>query len=358
MKLWRLLLKSVLLFAVLNLLLVAIAPGFGFTLSIYNSLVPGRERLPFGESPAAYNLSLFDIDAMFAAHEIAAPKADDEFRVVVIGDSSVWGTLLDNDETLTGQLDLGQNIRVYNLGYPTISLTKDLLILQKALDYEPDLIVWMMTLEAFPQDKQLTVPLVSNNATRVDELVSVYGLDADPNSDALTRPDFWDTTLVGRRRALADWYRLQVYGVMWGITGIDQVYPESYTPAKIDLDADDTFHEITEAEFTPDFLAFNALDVGVALAGDTPIVLVNEPILISDGENSDVRYNFFYPRWAYDQYRALLQEKADMNGWAYYDLWDIVPANEFTNSAVHLTADGEALLASDVAELILTEIAE
>lgn len=356
MKLWRLLLKSVLLFIVLNLAFVAIAPDFGFTPSIYNTLAPGRKRLPFGENPAAYNLSLFDLDAMFAAHEIAAPKADGEFRVVVIGDSSVWGTLLHNDETLTGQLDVAENVRVYNLGYPTISLTKDLLIMQKALEYQPDLIIWLMTLEAFPQDKQLTVPLVSNNATRVDELVSVYGLDADPHSDSLIRPDFWDTTLIGRRRALADWYRLQVYGVMWGITGIDQFYPESYSPAQRDFEADQTFHEIGEDEFAPEFLAFNALDVGIALAGDIPIVLVNEPILISNGENSDLRYNFFYPRWAYDQYRTLMQEKADTDGWTYYDLWNIVPRDEFSNSAVHLTPVGEALLSEQISELIMQEI--
>lgn len=363
MKIWRLLLKSLLLFAILNFLLVAIAPGFGFTPSLYNALVPGRERLPFGESPAAYNLSLFDIDAMFAAHEIAVPKAADEFRVVVIGDSSIWGTLLRPDETLTGQLNTlglqtadGREIRVYNLGYPTISLTKDLLIFEQAMDYEPDLIIWSLTLESFPADKQLTVPLVSNNAARVDELVSVYGLNADPNDAALNRPNFWETTLIGRRRALADWYRLQVYGVMWAITGVDQIYPETYTPAQLDFDADATFHEISADEFTPDFLAFNALDVGFALAGDVPLVLVNEPILISNGKNSDIRYNYFYPRWAYDRYRDMLQEKADAASWAYYDFWDVVPMDEFTNSGVHLTPEGESLLVARVADLILAEI--
>lgn len=358
MKLWRLLLKSALLFVALNFLLTVLGNGFNF--SVYNALVPGRERLPFGENPTqAYNLSLFDIDAMFAAHEIAAPKADDEYRVVVIGDSSVWGTLLDNDETLTGQLDVPENVRVYNLGYPTISLTKDLLILEKAMEYEPDLVLWMMTLEAFPQDKQLSVPLVQNNAARVDRLVSVYGLDADPNSDALNRPELWDATLVGRRRALADWYRLQVYGIMWGITGVDQIYPETYTPAAIDLEADRSFHgvEIMDAMAEP-LITKSPLDVGFALAGETPLILVNEPILISNGANSDIRYNFFYPRWAYDQYRAMLHGKAQEKGWTLYDFWDLVPMNEFTNSAVHLTFAGEALLASEIEKVIAFESAD
>jgi len=76
---------------------------------------------------------------------------------------------------------------------------------------------------------------------------------------------------------------------------------------------------------------------------------VNEPILISRGENSDIRYNFFYPRWAYDDYRQALQAKAIANGWNYLDLWDLVPESEFTNSAIHLTPAGEQLLAERIA---------
>ena len=62
--------------------------------SLYNQVVPGRERLPFGENPAeAYNLSTFQLEAMFASHQVTQAKADDEFRVIVIGDSSVLGNL-------------------------------------------------------------------------------------------------------------------------------------------------------------------------------------------------------------------------------------------------------------------------
>lgn len=366
MKIWRLFLKAAFLFTVVNFVLTVVSPGAGISASIYNHLVPGRERLPFGENAAAaYNLSLFDIDAMFASHEIAAPKAENEFRVIVVGDSSVWGTLLRPKETLTGQLNaLGlktadeRDMRFYNIGYPTISLTKDLLLFKQAMNYEPDLIVWLLTLESFPADKQLTVPLVSNNASRVDELATIYGLDADTGSDALIRPDFWDTTLIGQRRALADWYRLQVYGVMWGITGIDQAYPASYKPAQVDFENDDTFHDWTPPALPVEQLAIDVLDAGQQLADETPLIFINEPILISDGENSDLRYNFFYPRWAYDQYRELLFEQSIENNWTYYDLWDIVPLDEFTNSAVHLTAKGEAMLVERIADVILSETVE
>jgi len=62
-------------------------------LSLYNRLFPGRLRLPYGDNPSQdYNLSPFNLEAMIASHEIAgaAPSAD-EYRVLLLGDSSVWG---------------------------------------------------------------------------------------------------------------------------------------------------------------------------------------------------------------------------------------------------------------------------
>ena len=43
-------------------------------------------------------------------------------------------------------------------------------------------------------------------------------------------------------------------------------------------------------------LAFGILAAGVDWAGAGPVIFVNEPIFISDGANSDIRYNSFYPR--------------------------------------------------------------
>jgi hypothetical protein len=350
------LLKGLLLFLVFDLLAVALPPDLG-KFSLYNRLFDGRLRFPFGEDPAhAYNLSLFDLDAMFASHIIAdGPKPADEFRVILIGDSSTWGTLLRPEETLAGQLDAahlttcdGRLVRVYNLGYPTVSLTKDLMVLDYALRYAPDLIIWPLTLEAFPYDKQLSSPIVANNAARVDDLIERYGLSLDPTDPALVRPTVWDRTLIGQRRALADLIRLQLYGVLWSATGIDQTYPTDYTPAQTDFDTDITFHGQTGPELDETQLAFDVFHAVLAAAGDVPVLIVNEPMLISQGQNSDLRYNFFYPRWAYDDWRQMMQARAASEGWNYLDLWNLVSADQFTNSAIHLTPVGETLLAEQV----------
>jgi hypothetical protein len=356
-------LKGLTLFLLLDLALAAVNPvGLG-KVSLYNHLFPGRQRFPFGEDSAqSYNLSLFDLDAMFASHIIAAgPKPADEYRVIIIGDSSTWGTLLHPEQTLAGQMDAagiplcGKTVRVYNLGYPTISLTKDLMVLDYAMRYLPDLIVWPVTLEAFPADKQVTSPIVANNAAYVDDLIVRYNLPLDPHDSSLVRPGFFSRTIIGQRRPLADLFRLQMYGVLWAATGIDQTYPADYAPAQTDFNTDGTFHKMQPPTLDESQLAFSILEAGLRAAGQTPVILVNEPILVSTGKNSDIRYNFFYPRWVYDQYRQMMSEKAQANGWNYLDLWNLVPVDQFTNSAIHLTPAGESLLVGQVKQTVLQQ---
>ncbi|MBV6449362.1 MAG: hypothetical protein MHPDNHAH_00072 [Anaerolineales bacterium] len=355
-RLYPLLLKTTLLLVLFNFafpLLSGLPLG---KLSLYNKVFPGRERFPFGENQRGYNLSLFDLDAMFAAHVlVGTPKSDDEYRVLLIGDSSVWGTLLTPEQNLAGQLNsqnisaCGKNVRAYNLGYPYISLLQELMILDEALQYQPDMIVWLTTLESFPKEKQFGAPLVANSPERVKQLITNYQLPLDPNDPALNHPTTLNQTFTSRRKDLANLIRLQLYGVPWSATGIDQFYPATYEPAQTDFEADDSFYDIKKSEPLRDQLSLEILDAGLN-ATDLPMILVNEPILISDGANSDIRYNFFYPRWAYDQYRVMLAEYTSSRNQPYLDLWDLVPNNEFTNSGVHLTPFGESLLAEQVGD--------
>ena len=357
----RLLLKTLILVLLFSLVLVPLLGSSIGKISLYDWLLPQRERLPFSDTPPlAYNLSLFNLEAMFASHEVSADFVEgDELRVFLLGDSSTWGTLLHPEETLAGQLnrlDLtspeGIPLRFYNLGYPTLSLSKDLLLLQESLVYEPDLILWLVTLESFPADKQLTSPLVANNPLAVRSLFE--GLDLDPSAYEVEElgQSYWESTLFGQRRNLADILRLQLYGVMWWITGIDQYYPESYQEAARDLGEDLAYHGWQEGELTEGQLALEILDAGIETAGQVPLLLINEPILVSQGRNSELRYNFYYPRWAYDQYRSILETYSAQQGLAYLDYWDLVPEDQFTNTAIHTTPHGVSLLAEELAPWI------
>jgi lysophospholipase L1-like esterase len=358
----RVVVKAAVLFILINLLFAAVRPmEFLGNLSLYNWLLEGRDRLPYGENTAeSYNLSLNNLPAMMSSHKVASPMASDEFRVVVIGDSGTWGWLLENEDTLAGQInkgdyqtDDGRRIVAYNLGYPIMALSKDLLILDAALAYEPDLIIWPVTLESFPRDQQLVPPLVQRNPGRIRSLISEFNLALDKNDPEMADLNFLEETMVGRRRDLADLLRLQLTGFSWDATSVDQAYPEEITLRRSDFEEDLSWGEFENpVQLTEEELAIDLLAAGVTLSGDVPVLIINEPIFISEGENSDLRYNAWYPRWAYDQYRELLAETAGDLGWHYIDLWDSVSAGDFTDSPVHLNQSGTA----DFAKLIQPHI--
>ena len=349
--------RTTVLFLVLNLAAVPLdLDGLG-RWSLYNRIFPGRERFPFGSDPqAAYNLSLYNLDAMFAAHRLAGEaKAADELRVFVVGDSAVWGTLLKPQETLAGQLNdlpapgcAGKTVKFYNLGYPTLSVTKDVMVLDAAREYQPDLVIWLVTLESLPLKRQLDSPIVANNSARIERLIREYQLPLDGGDARLVQANWLERTLWGRRRDLADLLRLQLYGPIWSATGIDQAYPETYPPVERDFKEGDTqFLDFTPGTLGANHIGFDILAAGLKAAG-APVLLVNEPVMISSGKNSQLRYNFYYPRWAYDSYRQLLADEAQKRQWTYVDFWNLIPEDEFTNSAIHLTPAATRTLAGAV----------
>ncbi len=353
--------KALALLLILNLILIALPPSApAEQISLYNKVLPGRERFPFGENPQqAYNFSLYDVDAMFASHQVSGiSRQTDVANVFVYGDSSVWGTLLKHQETLVGQLNAlnltcnKQALHFYNLGYPTISVTKDLMLMERSLVYQPDLVLWLTTLEALPLDKQLVSPLAANNLMRIEHLVEAYQLELEVPQ---TQSDLWSRSLWGQRRTYADWIRLQLYGVMWAATGVDQIYP-SYIPAAWDLEADENYYDFHQPAIPSGQLLYSAYPTARKFLGPIPLLLVNEPIMISGGKNSDVRYNFFYPRWAYDAYRRTMVEITTGHNLAYVDAWDWIAPQDFTNSAIHMNAKAEAYFAEKLSAEIQNQV--
>lgn len=361
-KMGSIILKTALLFLILNLLFAVLRPlPILGSISLYNRLWPGRPRLPYGENPAdSYNLSLNNIPAMFASHNLSQAKAGDEFRVILLGDSGIWGWFLENDETLAGQLNRmqleaadGRSLKIYNLGYPIMSVSKDLLILDEALKHDPDLIIWPVTMESLAMEKQLDHPILQNNPERLRRLINTYDINLDAADGRFIDPTFWQSTIVGQRRALADLLRLQQLGLAWSATGIDQLIPADIPLRASDFEADESWGNFTNpGTLMPADLAIDTIKAGVKMAGDVPVIIINEPIFISDGRHSDLRYNLWYPRWAYDQYRVILQETASSQNWTYLDAWDAIHPYEFTDSPVHLTPTGVSQFAEIIKERI------
>ena len=217
-------------------------------ISLYNFVFPGRERLPFGENPGeSFNLTITNLDAMLASHKISGDeKTKNDYRIIVLGDSSIWGFLQKPENTLASLLEkrigagcAGKTVEVFNLGYPSLSVLKDLMILDMVNVYDPDLILWFVTLESFPKNDLLTTPLVKNNPLELNMIIDKYDLDFP-----FAPINLLDYSLIGQKRNLADLIRLQLYGALWAGSGIDQTYPDDYTPAKRDFEEDESFKNI------------------------------------------------------------------------------------------------------------------
>jgi hypothetical protein len=352
----RVIIKAAVLFAAFNLAFAYLDPPIG-RLSIYKWLVPARPRLPFEDAEdetLGHNLMLYeDFDAMLSAHQVSTPKPPGEFRVILLGDSSIWGYNLPAADTLAEQLNsrgqaaCGRSVRVYNLGYVGLSAPKDLLLLEHVLPYHPDLIIWFVTLKSLSgMGRANILEVLAPHSSEALRLIQAYDLNIETAD--LHPPNLLERTAVGQRARLKKIAILQLDGLLWGATGID-FYIQDLPAMPADMEADPGYGRDRSGRLDPDGLLLDVLDAGYQMAGDTPVLVVNEPIFVAPGRNRDIRYDVFYPRWAYDQYREYLGAWMQQNGRAYLDLWDLVPPADFGETPLHLTAAGEAQLATRIA---------
>jgi hypothetical protein len=91
--------------------------------------------------------------------------------------------------------------------------------------------------------------------------------------------------------------------------------------------------------------------IDTANAQNIPVLLVNEPIYRSS--SSDLRYDYYYPKWAYDSYRAAMSDTATRNGWHYVDFWDAAPPDQFTDTDFHMTPAANCAFAEKLSEPLL-----
>jgi hypothetical protein len=344
----RVLGKALILFILINILygLIDSSPG---KVSAYNLLTPGRVRFPFGSVNDPYVVMVDDLDVMAASHVISLPRKAGEYRVVLIGDSSVWGEKSAAVDTISEQWNAqhiqcnGRELKFYNLGYPHPSVVKDVIILDKAMEYEPDLVIWFITLNTLIPKK--LSPFIAANSDRAARVLAEYDLSFSREEElALHQPSFYDKTLIGRRSDLARAVKLQALGLLWMASGQDKRTSAKIPALSQDVDADARYRGIEPGKNLRNKLLFNVMTAGQDIAGSTPILIVNEPIFIVSGQNSDIRYNDVYPRWAFDQYRAEMAREARQLQWNYLDLWNAVPAMYFSDTSLHVSAEGERLL--------------
>jgi len=235
-------------------------------------------------------------------------------------------------------------IKVYDLGYPHPSVIKDLVILDKVFDYEPDLIIWFVTLNSLIS--QRVNPFLTANQEQVEQVLTTYDISFKQQRKFSTKePGFFEKTLIGQRSNLVRQIKLQMLGIIWTATGADTNTLSQKDVPDYSVSDNPKYQGMQPPDEINDMLLFRALTAGVNIADPVPVLIVNEPIFIS---NAAVRYNIPYPRWAYDQYREAIAREAQTAQWNYLDLWNAVPSNYFSDAGLHLSVAGERLLLEQI----------
>ena len=351
---WRVAGKGLSLFLLLELIFVSSQPFLGGW-TFYDASQKRQRLATSTHPPEDAALEVGDLETLLASHIVSEPKAPREFRVLILGDSATWGFLLEPHESLSEQLNAmqlktcgGQSLRFYNLSYPFAGVTKDLMILDKAKRYQPDMLVWLVTLYTVMYKSRFIHWLIPQNPDEVERLNAQF----DFLPENYEWPSRWDNVIYKHRR-LRQILRYQLASLIPIAVGKEQFYPDAYETIPTKLSPELEFEGMAPPTLRPRQLALDEVRDGHDLAAGLPILVVNEPILVvADSPNSEVRYNGYYPRWVYDQYRQMLAAAAAQNRWDYMDLWDLAPANEFTNTPLHLNAAGEARLAETLVPTI------
>lgn len=334
-----LLLRTAVLFIVANVVFAAVDPMPQVSrLSLYNGVFPGRDRLPFLGVEGVFSPTTYDIDAMFASHRIAVPPTSDEFRVVLIGDSTVRGAGLSSAETYAGRLDAarlrapdGRRMRFYSLGIVRSNVLRDALVIENARRFKPDLILWFVCMQTLNGKNLFGHELVRTNQPAVQRFADRHAVHIDGLS---VQQETWlDRTIIGRRNRLKQIIDLQISGVMWTISGLEtSMNFATLAPPAVRPDPLLRWAGYAPPTLPEDALRFDLMAAVLNDAGATPVIIVNEPIRLFDEAGSALRYNSSYPRWAYDEYRRRLTRFVADSATPLVDIWNLVPAEELIDN--------------------------
>ncbi len=361
----RVLLKAVLLVAAVNVALIV--TGFNpvqvlIRANIWDVIGGGRARLAY---PSDFQNGQLPLEALLASHQISAgPKPENEYRVVFLGESGIAGWGVSDEDTLADQLTERGIIRdarpvvAYNLAYPQPSAARDALILDAAMAYHPDLVIWFLTPAALDNGPDIIGTnrvFFDLNQSRMTTLVDTYPdlLQAwyQQHQSDLTNPKPAWMRFSGIRDQvlLPIWMNAQFYVLIPPDLGeSDRRMGSESIP--------------TEARYTSDAPGFtripnetwNFIQVVClrAQAEGSDLLLINEPMLVGSGANSEVNYNANYARDFYDRYRDTLAQVASDHGIRYADLWNLIPASHFTDTPLHSDAGGYAILSAALEEFL------
>jgi hypothetical protein len=313
---FRVILKALILFIVFYVLLTSFPD---ITYPLFRRFMPKLDKFPFyvvyPKASAQHEFTLqnvFNINNLLYSHVISwEGKPANQYRIIFIGDSTVYFSKI--YPMITGIECDGKILRAYNLGYPGVSATKDLMILQEAMKYSPDLIVWSVTFSYADNNEEF----LRANPDRFTQLVNTYQLSrAGYNSSQKGKTIFYQSDGVRNETYLILYY-LILDPATGGQNSIFQTaLNDAITQVVVPVHGDQLLSILQ---------AFKEMTKG------TPVLLINEP-----------RPSVIVNLTQYSQFRKDILYQSSKERIDFLDLWNLVPNQGFVDH-VHRNDEGEIL---------------
>ena len=337
----RLIIKALVLFTVFNVLLVAFPSTYHF---VFNLLMPKLDRFPMYAvtyDPSAkhgYGIErVVDVRTLFNSHVISRDvKAQNEYRVIFIGDSTIRNGLF-YSQVRHHRYVCGKDLQFYNLGYYGASAAKDLMIMQEAMKYSPDLILWSVTNSITSNDNDF----LQANPGELEKMDNEYGFSIPYNKN--------DDYSIGMDSA---YYRTQAqlrvegrlllyYFFLYPATGNNEAISEMAN--RDAFNALSTENTVSSPPVTnPRDILASDLRAFQSITDNISAYLINEP-----------RPGVIVNSEAYKQYLADLTDLSNLQGIKMKNLATLIPDDDFTTLMIHRDYYGDTLFAQAVIPAIL-----
>ena len=320
--------------------------------------------------------NLFDLDLIFRQHEVckSSELEDSVTSVALVGNSAVFGLDVHAEESVAGLINqrwksVNAQLRAYNLAFVTSYLLKDVLITRKAIEYEPDMVVYGISLSDFIHMAPIPWPdvlprffaanepgldrLQFEGAAGLGELVSMYR-ERDARAS-------WPMQQLLDMREAGSFVRLSVrhttprFVDRWLLDPKDGSVAEAEAPVGsfpkrgLNYQCEKVLEQFA-SKFGDTWQTWNVFAYLEQLEREHGIEIAVFDLPIQHHPKGDC-YNARYPARSVLEYRQWIRAESYQRGIALWDFHDLLPASQFQDT-IHPTAEGNRMIAATLAKRI------
>jgi len=330
-------------------------------------LFDGGQRMHAMPAP-----SFFSLELLLRQHEICwrEPASPGELRVALIGNSVAYGMPLAVEETFAARLNQhfaarGIAARVFNLAFVYAFQVRDAFVIHEALRYQPDVIVYALSLSEFIHFNPYRMPYFarffdSNHGIAEEFLADPPAGLSDPFDryrEFFTRQGNLGWLGVGLREAGA-FLRAAIRASAEAIA--DRLHAPRTSPASPPLQRWTTYDcariLAMNAEDLRDWKQWNVLAYleQIQRTRGVEVLVVGMPVARAPVGDC---YNVRYGNAILADFMAWTASETRARGLHYLDLYDQMPASAFLDSA-HLAVEGQQRVADAIARRLDPILAE